>query len=238
MAATQNVPSSRVDAPDDPAGERSDLSGRLAGFGAIVFVVIVLLQNVIKGATAPQNGAATATVVRFYADHRSVTAVLTVTFVLSGIGLALFLGGAMRRLATGPGRGWAYTGFAGAMGIMVLFSTEVAAEGALSVLGTRANPSASAIEAIWALHNSLFTVLFLAIGVALLGFGRAGVLAGLTPRAFTWLAPTGLGLLALAAAAGPFIAAGDAVPLFALGALGFLCWLAFLVTTSTRLIRG
>ncbi len=237
MAATQTTPSGRFDDLGSPSIERSDLSARLAGFGAIAFVAVVVIQNLIRGATAPQNDAATADVVRYYTDHRDISVVLSVTFVVSGIALALFLGGAMRRLATGPGRGWAYTGFAGAVAIMMLFASMVAAEGALSVLGTRPDPSPSAIDALWALHNSMFTVLFLAIGIALLGLGRAGVASGVTPRAFTWIAPIGLGLLAIAAAAGPFIAAGQAMPMFALGGLGFLAWLAYLATTGARLIR-
>lgn len=236
MATTQSIPSTRV-APDSPNAERSDLSARLAGFGAITFVAVVIAQNLIRGVTAPQNDAATADVVRYYTDHRNISVVLSVTFVLSGIALALFLGGAMRRLAAGPARGWAYTGFAGAIGIMVLFASMVAAEGALSVLGTRPDPNPSAIDALWALHNSLFTVLFLAIGIALLGLGRAGVATGLTPQPFTWIAPTGLALLAIAASTGPLIAAGQAMPMFALGGLGFIAWLAYLATTGTRLIR-
>ncbi len=56
------------------------------------------------------------------------------------------------------------------------------------------------MSALWALHNSVFTVLLLFIGIALLGLGRAGVAAGITPRAFAWLAPLGTGLLAVACA--------------------------------------
>jgi hypothetical protein len=237
MATAYDTTSIGVDVLDDNSIERSDLSTRLAGFGAITFVVVVIIQNLIRGASAPQNGAATADVVRYYTDHRGLTVLLSATFVIGGLALAAFLGGAMRRLVTGPGRGWAYTGFAGAIGIMVLFASEVATDGALSVLGGRAKPSASAIDALWALHNSLFTVLFLAIGIALVGLGRAGVAAGITPRAFKWIAPTGLALLALASAAGPLIAAGQAMPMFGLGGLGFLAWLAYLATTGSRLIR-
>jgi hypothetical protein len=80
-------------------------------------------------------------------------------------------------------------------------------------------------------------VLFLSIAVALVGLARAGVAAGITPPAFQRLAPVGAALLAVAAVAGPAIAIGDAMPIFGLGALGFLTWLAFLVSTGLRLIR-
>jgi hypothetical protein len=45
-------------------------------------------------------------------------------------------------------------------------------------------------------------------------------------------------MLALGASAGPLIAGGDAMALFALSGIGFLTWLAFLATTGARLIRG
>src|SRR5712691_1360316 len=45
------------------------------------------------------------------------------------------------------------------------------------------------------LHNSVFSVLDLFIAIALFGLARAGVAAGVTPRAFAWLAPIGTALL-------------------------------------------
>ena len=92
------------------------------------------------------------------------------------------------------------------------------------------------LDGLWALHNSIFTVLFLFIGVALLGLSRAGVGAGVTPRVFERLGPIGFGLLALASMAGPYIAAGEAMPIFGLGGIGFLIWLAFLASTGVRLL--
>ena len=174
----------------------------------------------------------------YYADHRATTFVLVATFVLTGAGLATFLGGAMRRLLAGSRPGWAITGCVGAVGIMALFAVVVGAEQALSLIATRDQPDLGAIEALWAFHNSVFTVLYLSIGIALVGLARAGVAAGLTPRAFERVAPVGAGLLAVGAVAGPSIAAGDAMPVFALAGLGFLVWLAFLVSTGLRLVRS
>jgi hypothetical protein len=84
----------------------------------------------------------------------------------------------------------------------------------------------------------VFSVLYVLLATALFGLGRAGVAAGITPRIFDRLAPVGAGLLVVAAAAGPAIAAGEAMPVFALGGIGFLTWLGFLVTTGRRLVRG
>lgn len=215
-----------------------DISARLAGIGGIGFVVTVVLQNLIRGASAPANGASSREVLTHYADHRAVTFVLVATFALGGVGLATFLGGAMRRLLASECRGWALTGFVGGIGIMALFSVLVGTEQSLTVVAGLDHPNVGAIEALWALHNSVFTVLFLSIAVALLGLSRAGVAAGITPRAFERLGPVGSALLLVAALGGPSIAAGDTMALFGIGAIGFLIWLAFLVTTGTRLIRA
>ena len=81
-----------------PSRALGDISSRMAGAGAITFAVTVLAQNLIRGGSAPGNGATTAEVLTHYADHRALTFVLVATYVVSGAGLFVFLGGAMRRL--------------------------------------------------------------------------------------------------------------------------------------------
>ncbi len=221
-----------------PAAGPPPRATRIAGLGGLAFVATVILQNVLRGASAPSNGASARDVLTHYADHRSLTFVLVATFVLGGLGLATFLGGAMRTMVDGPRRAWAYTGFAGAAGVLALFSTLVATEQAISVVAHGAGPDEGAVAALWALHNSVFTVLWLFIGIALLGLARAGVAAGITPPIFDRLAPIGFLLLAIGCVAGPGIAAGDVMGLFGLALVGFLIWLAFLAATGLRLLRS
>jgi hypothetical protein len=211
-----------------------DIGARVAGLGAFAFVAIVVLQNIIRGSSAPANGAAGEEVLAHYADHRATTFVLVATFVLGGGALAVFLGGALRRLLAGGRPGWAITGCVGAVGVMALFAVVVGAEQAVSVVATGDRPDVGAVEALWAFHNSAFAVLGLSLAIALLGLARAGVAAGLTPRAFEVLAPVGAALLAVGVIAGPAIAAGDAMPVFGISALGFVTWLAFLGATGLR----
>jgi hypothetical protein len=215
-----------------------DISARLAGAGAITFAATVLVQNIIRGASVPGNGATTADILTHYTEHRPITFALVATYVLSAVGLATFLGGVMRRMLSSDRRGWAVTGLVGSTCIMSLFAIVVAGEQALSVTAQRSQPNLGAIEGVWTLHNSVFTILDLSIAVALLGLSRAGVAAGITPRVFTRLAPVGSALLLVGTLAGPSIAAGDAQPLFGLAGLGFLIWLAFLTTTGLRLVRS
>jgi hypothetical protein len=232
-AATQSAPAPLV------AGPRfADIRARLGGLAALAFVAIVVVQNLLRGSSAPANDASAQEVLTYYAGHRTTTFVLVATFVLGGSALAAFLGATMRRLVAGSRPGWAITGAAGAVGVIALFSVVVASEQALSIVAAGAQPDLGAVETLWVFHNSTFTVLFVSLAIALVGLSRAGVAAGLTPRVFEVLAPAGAALLAIAAVAGPAIAAGDAMPLFGLGLLGFATWLGFLAATGLRLVRS
>ena len=57
----------------------------------------------------------------------------------------------------------------GATCIMAVFALVVAAEQALTLAAHMDTPSIGAIQALWALHNSIFTILDLSIAVALQG---------------------------------------------------------------------
>ncbi len=76
----------------------NDQPSRLAGFGALAFVAVVILQNLVRGSSAPGNGASASEVLDHFADTRGITFLLVCTFVVSGVSLATFLGGTMRRL--------------------------------------------------------------------------------------------------------------------------------------------
>lgn len=215
-----------------------DISSRAAGVGALVFAVTVIAQNLIRGVSAPGNGATTAQVMSHYAAHEAIMFVLAGTYVVSGVGLAVFVGGTTPRLVASSQRGWAIVGLVGATCVMALFTVVVAAEQALFVSARADRPDRGAIQALWALHNSVFTVLDLSIAVALLGLSRAAVADGMTPPPFARLAPIGSALLLVGTLAGPAIAAGHAMVLFAVTGLGFLIWLAFLLLTGVRLVRS
>ena len=215
-----------------------DLSARAAGWGALTFAVTVIAQNLIRGATAPGNDASPAEVLSHYSGHGAVSYVLAATYVVSGIGMAVFLGGVTRPLLAGGRPGWAVTGVVGATCIMAVFALVVAAEQALTLAAHMDTPSIGAIQALWALHNSIFTILDLSIAVALLGLSRATTAAGMTPKAFARLAPIGAAMLLVGTIAGPAIAVGHAMALFAVTGVGFLIWLAFLIVTGIRLVRA
>jgi hypothetical protein len=215
-----------------------DISARASGLGALGFVGLVIVQNLIRGGAAPTPGDGTDEVLAHYAEHRTLTVVLLATFVLGLCSLAVFLGGTVRRLLRSERPGWAILGCVSACSVIALFAGVVAAEQALSVLAASSHPDLGAVEAIWALHNSVFTVNLLFIAMALVGLSRAGIAAGITPKIFGRLAPVGAVLLASGTITGPLTANGEAMALFAVSVLGFVVWLAFLVTTGVRLVRS
>jgi hypothetical protein len=227
----QRIPGRTTAAP-------ADLGRRAAGWGAITFAVVVIVQNLIRGVSAPGNGASAAQVLSHYSGDGATPFILMGTYVVSGLGLAVFVGGIARHLLAGSRPGWAWLGLLGAVGIATVFTLVVAAEQSLSVAAHMDHAQPGTMAALWALHNSIFSVLDLFIAVALVGLSRAAVASAMTPSAFTWLAPVGAALLIVGVVAGPAIAGGDAMPLFGLAGLGFLVWLAFLIVTGVRLIRS
>lgn len=220
------------------ASTAGDISARLAGAGAITFAVTVIAQNLIRGSSAPAMDADATELLAHYSGHDAITYVLAATYVVSGLGLAVFLGGTVRRLLGSTRAGWALTGLFGAGSVMALFSLVVGAEQALSVVGHQDAPDLGAIDALWALHNSVFTVLDLSIAIALLGLSRAGVAAGITPRVFGRLGPVGAGLLMVGTLTGPATAGGETMAFFGVTVVGFMVWLGFLIATGLRLMRA
>ena len=172
-----------------------------------------------------------------YADHARHQFLLVSMFVISGIGLATFLGGAMRRLTASDRPGVGLHRLPRRRRHPDPLLRAAGCEQALSVVAHGDHPDLGAVAALWALHNSVFTVLLLFIGIALFGLSRAGVAAGITPRVFGWLGPVGIGhARRLVRSPDRPSPPAKPVPPVGLAVLGFVIWLAFLVTTGLRLV--
>jgi hypothetical protein len=209
----------------------------LAGSGGLLFVAVVVAQNIVRGVTAPANGATPAAIARSFAEHRGIERGLVVAFVASGVALSLFVAGTWTRVARERGRAWGQVFFLGACGVLAIFSTLVGLEISLLVATDRETPTLAVVEALWTLHNGVFGVLQLSLAVALLGLSQSAVAAGLVHRAFRWIGPVGAVLLAVGAVAAPDVAAGRAAPAMGLAGLGFLAWLVTMTATSIGLLR-
>src|SRR5437899_3342323 len=85
-------------------GTTGALSGRIAGFGGVLFVACIVIQNILKAGVAPKNDASATEVMHYFATHRGVEWVLACLFPIGGIGLALFAGGLCARAFSAGGR--------------------------------------------------------------------------------------------------------------------------------------
>jgi hypothetical protein len=209
-------------------------SNIVGGVGGTLFVLTVVAQNIIRS-KMPANDASTQHIIDFYAEHHRQSAVLAVLFAIGAIGLALFSGGLLARLVPGHARGPAFGGLVGVGGVVALFSTTVAIDSALSAYVNRGAPADDVVTGLWLLHAASFGVLTIFIGLALAGLSAAAAEARLVPTVWK---PIGLVAGVLAAASGaltPAIVEGSKA--LALGLVGFIAWLAFVVNASIGLLR-
>lgn len=210
---------------------------RWAGIGGLIFLALLVVQNVLKATTNPASNATAEQVLAFAHDDAWSVNLLFVTYVIGFPALFMFVGG-LTRLATSrdgaaalPGRIGQYS----VVAVAVLFGlvnivqvTLVAARGDLA-----ADPAL--VRTLWVLHNAIFTLNLVAVAGALFGLGRAAAVARIVP---TWMRPVSLlGALALAAAALPIVAEVHGSNLLGLGLAGFACWLVFLAVAGIRLLR-
>ncbi|MGH9086629.1 MAG: hypothetical protein ACRDYZ_00685 [Acidimicrobiales bacterium] len=203
----------------------------------MVFLVLVILQNVLKVATNTSDTASAAQILRFAHDQAWSVHLLVVTYVIGFPALFLFAGGLTRRCEqlARASDAWGRLGRSSVVVIAVLFGlinvlqiVLVAARGDLA-----GDPAL--VRTLWTLHNAVFTLNLLAVGGALLGLGRAAALSGLVPRWLGRLSVAGAALLAIAAA--PAVAEVHGSKLLAVGLVGFVCWLTLLAVSSARLLR-
>lgn len=207
----------------------------VGGIGGLLFVATVVVQNAIRGLAAPSAGASTSTVMHFYATSRASTLVLGVLYPLGAAGLAAFIGSLCSRLLGSATRAAALAGFLGAGGIFATYTMMVGTDIALAGYVHRGHAAPDIVSALWVLHNTVFGVLLVSIAVALAGLSAAASAGGLVGPA--WKAVGGIGALALGVAGAATPVLIDGSPILGLGLVGFLCWLAFVVTVAVTLLR-
>jgi hypothetical protein len=220
---------------EEGAGART---ARWTGCAASLFLTTVVLQNLVEAAFGLPDDASGAQILAFTRQHAWTVHLLFVTYVLGFPALLTFASG-IGRLAVPRHPAAALPARIGQFSagiIAVLFGLINVVQ--VTLVAARADLAGSPTLAhtLWAAHNALFTLNLVAIGGALFGLGTAAVTSGLVPR---WLRPVVLvGAVALAASAMPIVAQVHGSPLFAVSVVGFVCWLAFLVVVTLRLLRA
>lgn len=209
-------------------------AGLIGGIGGLAFVVSVIVQNGLR-AGFPANDANAARIVAYYGSHRGTSMALAVLFPIGAFGLAAFLGAMLARLGRGDHRAAAYGGAFGAAGIIGTYTMLIATDLAIAGYVHRGGPSPEVVDGLWVLHNAIFGVLLVSIGVALAGLSAAAAASGLIPEWWKALGLAGAVLLLVAAATTPAII--DASPTMFIGLAGFVVWIVFVTVSSVRLLR-
>ncbi|WP_345124550.1 DUF4386 family protein [Dactylosporangium darangshiense] len=219
--------------------EREDRgSTAMLGGAALCFFVLVLFQNVLRGILGPTAKASTSDISVLLHEHAWSVHLMVATYLVGFPALLWFSTniGPWCERRNPAAAAWARLGAASAIVVAVLFGiinvvqlTMVAARDQLS-----ADPTLAGL--LWTFHNGVFTVNMAGVGLALLGLGRAAVLARLVPR---WLSPVmTLGAVLLLVAAVPAVAVTTGSPWIGLGYAGFVVWLLFLAMAGVALLRG
>ena len=208
--------------------------GLLGGIGGLVFAGGVLVQNAMR-AKFPANDVGAAEVMKYYADHRSVTLALAVMMPIGLVGLTTFLGAVIARVARSAGRAAAVTGAFGAAGIIATFTMLTAFDVAIAGYIHRGAADVAVVDGMWVVHNAVFGFLLASIGIALAGLSRASVASGLLSTRWNKAGLVGGGLLVAGAATTPAIIDGSSTMF--IGVAGFVVWLAFVIRTSVALLR-
>ena len=236
MYATDIRPTPTTSPTANGTTERWIDSNKATAAAGLGFTTTVVIQNALRG-RAPQVQASVDEITKFYNDNRVAEGALVALFVVGAFCLARFIGGLWTRLdrESDTVRRSARTGVIGGAAILALFTAMVACEIAL-VVGSDNTELASTVAPMWLLHNSIFSVLSLFVGVALFGLSRASAAAGLISSRIKGIAVAGAALLAGSTAFAP-ITVDHFGPLSLVSLVGFLGWLTFLVAVSLRIRR-
>jgi hypothetical protein len=126
-------------------------------------------------------------------------------------------------------------GALGATAIAALFAAVNIAEIVLAANAGGLAPSPGVVQALWSLRGAAFGLDLAAIAVALIGLSNAAASVRLIPG---WIRVAAVpGAVCLLIASMFTVALVNGGPWIALGLVGFLVWLVFVVVTSISLLR-
>jgi hypothetical protein len=197
-------------------------------------VTALVIQNALRAA-APGFGAAPEKVTTYFLHHRAAAQLPLGMFPLEMLALFAFVAGVWASANRRESRWWATVGGLGVAAIASLFALENIIEIVLAAKAENLASSPTVVEALWAIHAAAFGLDMGAIAVALIGLSRAAAASELIPGWISTAALPGAGCLLVAAVFAVAITNGGAW--FALGLVGFVIWIVFMVAASISLLR-
>jgi hypothetical protein len=209
-------------------------AGRYAGIGGLVFSACLIVQNLLR-AQAPGFDAAPGTVTAYFLHHRVAAVVPLGMFPIEILALFAFVAGVWTSAGRSEDRWWATVGTLGVAAIASLFSIVNVIEIVLTAKAENLAHSPGVVEALWAVRGAAFGLDLAAIAVALIGLSRAATATGLIRARLGAAVLPGAGCLLIASVF--TVALTNGGPWLALGLVGFVTWLVFMVATSVSLLR-
>jgi hypothetical protein len=208
---------------------------RLAGVGGLVFVATLVVQNILR-AKAPGFDASPDQVSSYFVHHRAAVLVPLGLFPIGMLAIFTFVAGLWTRATGTAVRGWAAVGALGATAIAALFAAVNIAEIVLAAHAGGLAPSPAVVQSLWSLRGAAFGLDLAAIAVALIGLSNAAASMRLIPAWVRVAAVPGAACLLIASVFTVALINGGAW--LALGLVGFIVWLVFVVITCISLLRG
>jgi hypothetical protein len=206
---------------------------RLAGAGGLIFAASLIADNLIR-AKAP--GAAPAQVTAYFLHNRAAALIPLGLFPATMLAFFVFVAAVWARADRAEDRWWASAGVLGAATIAALFSIVNITEIVITAKAGQLAASPAVAQTLWALHAAAFGLDFAAIGATLIALTRAAASTRLIPAWLAALAWPGAACLIVASVFTVALVNGG--PWLAVGLVGFIVWLVFVVIASISLLRG
>ena len=212
---------------------------RIVGFIALAYAASMIAQNAVYVATgAPDYGDPLDVVLAYHADYAVATGITTGLEAVNLPLLLLFvtaLYGLVQRRG-GAGANWSRLAVAAGATVAALFAIMMATSITTVLTADGLAEPTPTFALIWRLHAAVFALVMPALGATFIGAALATHASGLTRPWQRVLGLVGGGLLFFA---GPGnLAVSDGSPLIYVGVLGLFIWIAWIIATGLRLIRG
>jgi hypothetical protein len=225
-------------------------TAQIVGGAGIALAASVIVQNAMfvggvaqllglgDGTSAPTYGDPLGEVLAYHAANRGAVAVAAGLEAVNLPLLLLFvtaLHGLVQRRG-GIGADWSRLAVAAGATLSALFALTIATHIAVVLAADGLAEPTPAFELMWQLHAAAFALSLPALGATFIGAALATHASGLT-RPWQRLIGVAGGSLPILAGLGN-LAIADGSPLLFVGVLGLAMWLAWLIVTGLRLIRG
>lgn len=221
--------------PEAAASARgANTTGRLAGFGGLVFGTTLVIQNIVRS-SAPGFDASPDAVTHYFLNNRAAALLPLGLFPIGMVALFAFVSGLYTKAVNPRSKWWATLGLLAVALIAAMFATLNAIEIVITAKSSQLAETPTVIQALWTLHGAAFGFDLAGIAAALVGLSQAGYSSQLLPKWVAVLAwPGALCLITSSVFTTALVNGG---PWLFVGLVGFVVWLVFLVVASVSMLR-